>query len=96
MTDQAPRSSALVRRHMLGRVFDPLAELVADAEISTRVTGHERAHTTVRLRCSGVPDLYDQEAVAALRTLPGADSSISVGSPGRTYTVYWDGVRALV
>jgi hypothetical protein len=99
-TDQAPISSGYVRRHLLRAVPDQAARLVDRAEFSTRVTADSRAHTTTRLPLSTIEQIpadvlrYDDAIASALRKLPGADAGITAGSPGRTYEVYWDGVRA--
>ena len=93
MVDQAPESSRFARGHLIRKVNDEFAMRIERAEVATRVTADHRAHTEVSLRHAPVWD-WDKEAVAALRELPGADPGVPIGSPGRTYTVYWDGVRA--
>jgi hypothetical protein len=105
MPDHAPESSAAVRWQLLRKVSDPLARIIDTyAEVSTTITADRRARTDVQIRHANsgtsplvhVDERDDADACAALRSLPGADPSVAVGSPGRTYTVTWDGIRAPV
>lgn len=101
MADQAPRSSAAARRHLIRSVGDELASHVDQAEITTRVMRNGQVETVVQMRYPPMIPIrslraYDAEAVNALRKLPGAHPSIPLGSPSRAYSVWWDGVRAPV
>jgi hypothetical protein len=98
MADQAPKSSAYVRRTL--HRTDLADALIDGVAIATRRCGlgEDRAETTVeRRRPAGARrnavEEYDKLMIDTLRSLPGADGSIGIVM-GREFVVYWDGVRA--
>ena len=97
MTDQAPRSSAYIRRR-LHFTCDIPEQLLSRLTIVTAITRKELAETTIQRPIGRGPDeqeYWDQQIQESLRGLEGFAGSIII-TMGRTFTVEWDGVRAPV
>lgn len=93
MSDEAPVSSRHVRALLHNLANVPERELER-MEITTEITKHDRARTTVeRPRTTNPTEhvQWDGEIQQALHRLEGAGDTIQL-TMGRMFTIEWDGI----
>lgn len=95
MTDQAPVSSQHVRLKLHNLVNMP-ERVIEQMEITTTITKHDRAETTVRMPGNSRRDVWERwwsEILQVLRFhLEGADGAVPFAGVTQTFTVEWDGI----